>query len=105
MVLTEADDTALGQQLLSDDTVHVRFADAPAGVGLTPAGLYVEHSHKLPAIFGEILSLGRNAYDAGLRKGASVLFIRYAGEITDVLPDGAIFAVFDYHDIPAGITT
>lgn len=102
-MVVEADDTALGQQLIHDDHVQVQYADRPAGEGITPSGLFVQHSTELPAIFGTILSVGKTAYKAGYRKGAFVFFIRYAGEPTDVLPDGRTFAVFHFQDIPARI--
>ena len=88
-----------GIQLYSKENVLVRYAENAAGSGVTPGGLYVEHSQGLPACFGVVEALGPNAARAGIRKGQRVLFTRYAGEVTDILEDGSTFAVFDYHDL------
>jgi len=90
---------ACGEQLLLDDRVRVQFWERPAGAGITPVGLYVQHSTGLPAIFGTILACSVGATAAGYAPGHTVVFLRYAGEITDILEDGTIFATFDYHDI------
>ncbi len=94
---------ALGQRLVHPDTVMVRMNDTPAGIGMTPSGLWVEHSENLPAIFGEILAVGPQAQTAGFAPGMLVLFVRYAGEITDEHDDGRVFAIFSMHDILAEI--
>jgi co-chaperonin GroES (HSP10) len=96
-------DTALGQRLLNPTAVFVQFNDTPAGIGMTPSGLWVEHSKGLPAIFGEILAVGAEAYAQGYRIGMFVLFARYAGEITDELDDGRNFAIFGMEDVLAEI--
>jgi co-chaperonin GroES (HSP10) len=88
-----------GIRLYSKDHVLVRYAENAAGGGVTPGGLYLEHSRGLPACFGIVEALGPNAADAGIRKGQRVLFTRYAGEVTDILEDGSTFAVFDHHDL------
>jgi co-chaperonin GroES (HSP10) len=92
-------DTAAGQRLRGPTTVMVQINDTPAGIGMTPSGLWVEHSMRLPAIFGEILAVGALAFEQGYRPGMLVLFVRYAGEITDELEDGRCFAIFSMEDI------
>lgn len=96
-------DTALGQRLVHADGVLVRMNDIPAGGGMTPSGLWIEHSERLPAIFGEVLACGTAALAFGVRPGMFVLFVRYAGEITDEHDDGTVYAVFSMHDLLAEI--
>ena len=91
--------TYCGQRLYHRDSVLVRYAENAAGGGTTPSGLYVEHSHNLPACFGEVMALGPGAYTHGVRRGQYVLFTRYAGDLADTLEDGQNFAVFDCHDL------
>lgn len=99
LVLEDA--TYCNRRLFGVDAVLVRFCDDWAGGGITPIGLEVAHSKGLPAIFGEVCALGPDAKAAGLSKGQSILFTRYAGEVTDVLDDGQVYAIFDYNDIRA----
>ncbi len=93
------DATYCNVRLCSKEHVLVRYAENSAGGGVTPTGLYLEHSQGLPACFGVVEALGPSAARAGIRKGQKVLFTRYAGEVTDILEDGSTFAVFDYHDL------
>jgi co-chaperonin GroES (HSP10) len=81
----------------------IRFADTPAGIGMTPSGIWVEHSKRLPAIFGEIVACGPGAELQGYRVGMFVLFVRYAGEITDEYEDGSAYAIFSINDVLAEI--
>lgn len=100
LVDTTLDDaTYCGQRLIHIDSVLVRYAENAAGGGVTPSGLYVEHSSGLPACFGEVMAHGPGARGYGIHKGMYVLFTRYAGDLADVLPDGTTFAIFDCHDL------
>jgi co-chaperonin GroES (HSP10) len=95
----EREDTALGQQLYHRNSVLVRYADLPAGEGKMPSGLYVMNSKGLPAIFAHVLAVGPGASERGIKVGQFVLFVRYAGEVTDVYYDGTTYAIFDAHDL------
>ena len=95
----DADASFCGVMLYGRENVLVRYLENSAGGGVTPGGLFLEHSRGLPACFGIVEALGPGAYSAGIHKGQKVLFTRYAGEVTDILEDGTTFAVFDYHDL------
>lgn len=98
-----SNDNALGQRLTWPDLVMIRMNDHPAGVGMTPSGLWIEHTERLPAIFGEVIAMGSYAEAAGFEIGMFVLFVRYSGEITDAYEDGSNFAVFNCRDILAEV--
>lgn len=92
-------DEAFGERLAWPHLVMVRLNDTPAGVGMTPSGLWVEHTERLPAIFGEIVAVGAAAAAAGFRIGMFVLFVRYSGEETASYEDGQVFSIFSMNDI------
>ena len=77
----------------------IKMKDTPAGIGMTPSGLWVEHTTRLPAIFGEIVAIGATAEAAGYRIGMYVLFVRYSGEEIGNYEDGKVFAIFSMNDI------
>lgn len=66
---------------------------------MTPSGIWIEHTERLPAIFGDIVAVGAAAEDAGYRVGMFVLFVRYSGEEVESFEDGRVFAIFSMNDI------